>query len=117
MTTRRNDKKTGKVDEADGQSFEKSLERLEKIVSEMEGGALSLEDMIGRFEEGQGLIKFCTRKLNEVERKIEILVKKGDDVEALPFDESDAEENVKDEPEKHAEKKKDKDTENDSIPF
>jgi exodeoxyribonuclease VII small subunit len=66
--------------------FEKSMERLERIVAEMEGGKLSLEDMIARFEEGQTLVKFCTRKLNEVEKRIEILVKKGDDEEAEPFD-------------------------------
>lgn len=59
-------------------NFEESMERLEKIVAEMEGGELSLEDMIGRFEEGQTLIKLCSRKLNEVERKIEVLVEKED---------------------------------------
>lgn len=61
-------------------SFEESLERLEVIVQQMEGGSLSLEDMISRFEEGQALIKFCSGKLNEVERKIEVLIKKGDKV-------------------------------------
>ena len=66
--------------------FEKSMERLEKIVAEMESGKLSLEEMIARFEEGQALTRFCTTKLNEVEKKIEILVKKGGEVEAAPFD-------------------------------
>ena len=46
--------------------FEKSLERLEKLVAEMESGELDLEKMIGHFEEGQALIKLCTGKLNEV---------------------------------------------------
>jgi exodeoxyribonuclease VII small subunit len=59
-------------------TFEQSMERLEQIVKEMESGSLSLEDMISRFEEGQKLLKFCSSKLNEVERKIEVLVKKGD---------------------------------------
>ena len=59
-------------------SFEESLGRLEQIVREMEAGSLSLEDMIARFEEGQKLLKFCMGKLDEVERKIEVLVKKGD---------------------------------------
>ena len=54
----------------------------------MEGGDLSLEDMIKRFEEGQKLIGFCSKKLDEVERKIEILVKKGDTLEEEPFEES-----------------------------
>jgi len=82
--------KTDKVEEK--VSFEKALERLESIVSEMEGGSLSLDKMISRFEEGQSLLKFCTQKLNEVERKIEVLVKKGDKVSTEPFDEKSVEE-------------------------
>ena len=66
-------------------SFEESMERLETIVADMESGALSLEDMIARFEEGQGLIKFCSKKLNEVEKKVEILMTKGASVEPEPF--------------------------------
>ncbi len=72
--------KTG-TDEKGGKkkmSFEQSLERLEQIVKEMESGSLSLEKMITRFEEGQKLLKQCSGKLEEVERKIEALVKKGD---------------------------------------
>jgi exodeoxyribonuclease VII small subunit len=67
-------------------SFEASLARLESIVQEMEGGALSLEKMIERFEEGSALIKSCSAKLSEVEKRIEILVKKGDQVAAEPFE-------------------------------
>ena len=72
------------------QNFEDALARLEAIVADMEGGELSIEKMMTYFEEGQGLIAFCSKKLNEVERKIEILVKKGDKVAAEPFEESDA---------------------------
>jgi len=68
-------------------SFEEALARLEVIVKEMEGGTLSLEKMMAHFEEGQKLAKFCADKLNEVERKIEILVKKGDDIATEPFTE------------------------------
>ena len=69
------------------QGFEKSLERLEAVVAEMEGGDLSLEDMIKRFEEGQKLIGYCGKQLNEVERKIEKLVKKDNgEVEAVPLE-------------------------------
>ena len=69
--------------------FEKALQRLETIVAEMEEGALGLEQMIARFEEGQSLVKFCTGKLNEVERKIEVLVKQGDSISAEPLDVAD----------------------------
>ena len=78
-------KKTDKVEEKI--TFEKALERLEEIVGEMEGGSLSLDKMIAGFEEGQALLKFCTQKLNEVEKKIEVLVKKGDKVSTEPLDE------------------------------
>lgn len=68
------------------QTFEESMERLERIVEEMEGGELDLEQMISRFEEGQKLIKSCTKKLNEVEKKVEALVKKGGEITAEPLD-------------------------------
>lgn len=71
--------------------FEQALARLETLVEEMEGGALSLEKMMAHFEEGTRLVKFCTQKLNEVEKKIEILVKEGEDVTARPFDADAAE--------------------------
>lgn len=67
-------------------SFEKSLGRLEKIVEEMEGGDLSLDKMMSHFEEGNQLVKLCGDKLNEVEKKIEVLVKKGEETTTEPFD-------------------------------
>lgn len=65
--------------------FEKSLERLETIVREMESGELSLEKMMKHFEEGMSLVGVCSRKLNEVERKIELLVKQGGQTTLAPF--------------------------------
>ena len=65
--------------------FEKSLERLETIVDEMESGELPLEQMIKHFEEGSKLVTLCSRKLTEVEQKIEKLVKKGDSLAEEPF--------------------------------
>jgi exodeoxyribonuclease VII small subunit len=67
------------------QSFEKSMESLEEIVSDMEAGKLSLDAMIERFEEGQKLIKFCTGKLDEVERKIEKLLNIEGEPQTEPF--------------------------------
>ena len=60
------------------QSFEKALARLEEIAAEMESGELGLEKMVAAFEEGQKLVKLCSSKLNEVEKKIEQLVKNAD---------------------------------------
>jgi len=71
-------------------SFEKSMEHLESIVADMEGGELSLDAMIKRFEDGQSLIKFCTGKLDEVERKIEKLLTKDGEVRTEPFGDEEA---------------------------
>lgn len=57
------------------QSFESALENLEQVVEQLETGELSLEDSLAAFERGVGLVKHCNQKLNEVEKKIEILVK------------------------------------------
>ena len=61
--------------ESVNQSFELALENLEQVVEQLETGELSLEDSLAAFERGVGLVKHCNQKLNEVERKIEILVK------------------------------------------
>ncbi len=66
--------------------FEKSLGRLEAIVEEMENGDLPLEQMIKHFEEGSRLVMLCSGKLNEVEQKIEKLVKKGGVLTEEPFE-------------------------------
>ena len=55
--------------------FETALEDLELVVEQLETGALSLEDSLTAFEKGVGLVKFCNQKLNEVEKKVEFLVK------------------------------------------
>ncbi len=58
-----------------GQTYEAALEDLERIVEQLESGELSLEDSLAIFEKGVGLTKFCYQKLDEVEKKIEILTK------------------------------------------
>ena len=87
--------------------FEKSLERLETIVREMESGELSLEKMMKHFEEGMSLVGICSTKLNEVERKIELLVKQGEKTILAPFATPDepAEEEDKETPAAEEEKK------------
>lgn len=63
-------------------SFEQALARLESIVREMEEGS-NLEELMQRFEEGTHLVKLCSERLNEVEKKIEKLLEKGDGTEPL----------------------------------
>jgi len=67
-------------------SFEACLERLEKIVREMEQGELPLERALQLFEEGMQLSANCRRKLDEAENRIEILLRKADGkIAAEPF--------------------------------
>lgn len=73
------------ADAKESLNFEQSLTRLEQLVREMEGGQLSLEKMMSHFEEGMTLVKSCGDKLNEVEAKIELLVKKGDKLVSQPL--------------------------------
>ncbi len=73
--------------------FEKALERLEAIVEEMEAGNMSLEKMMKNFEEGMELVGYCSKKLNEVEKKIEVLLKKGEELTTEPFTPEDEKEN------------------------
>ncbi len=58
-------------------TFEKAMERLEEIVRELETGEFDLGRAIEIFEEGIQLSKFCKKKLDEAEQKVEIIVKKG----------------------------------------
>ncbi len=66
-------------------SFEASLERLEKLVTDMEAGKLSLEQMIQHFEEGSALVELCGKRLTEVEQRIEKLVKKDGQLTTEPL--------------------------------
>jgi len=58
-------------------TFEEALSELETIASQLEEGTLGLDDSITRFEKGIELARFCREKLEEAERKIEILQKGG----------------------------------------
>jgi exodeoxyribonuclease VII small subunit len=66
--------------------FEKSLAKLEQIVAEMESDELKLDEMLAKFKEGMALAEACTKRLNEAERTIEMLVKtESGGVEVTPF--------------------------------
>jgi exodeoxyribonuclease VII small subunit len=66
--------------------FEDSLNKLEKIVSQLEEGDISLEESLKLFEEGIRLSRLCNQKLDEAEKRVEILLK-GEDgtLKAKPF--------------------------------
>ena len=69
--------------------FEESLGRLEEIVRKMEAGDMSLEESLKAFEEGIKLARLCTKKLDEAERRVEILLKQEDGMTVKPFHEED----------------------------
>ncbi len=70
--------------------FEAALARLEEIVQELEKGDLPLEQSLKLFEEGIKLSRICNKRLEEAERKVEILIKdKNGMMKAEPFEEEE----------------------------
>ena len=66
--------------------FDQALKRLEKLVEEMEEGEVPLEESLKKYEEGVRLARLCLEKLNQAEKKIEILKKPaGEEPETKPF--------------------------------
>ena len=55
-------------------TFEGALQKLEKLVDEMEGGTLPLGEMMKRFEEGRKLSAFCTTELESIRQRVEKVV-------------------------------------------
>ncbi len=57
-----------------GNDFEKAFQQLEQIVQRLEGEELPLDESLRLFEEGIGLSRFCHQRLEEVEKKIELIL-------------------------------------------
>ncbi|MGA2040993.1 MAG: exodeoxyribonuclease VII small subunit [Bryobacteraceae bacterium] len=72
-------------------SFEASLEELEKVVKELEGGDLPLERSLELFERGVSLSDECRKQLEAAETRVEILLRKDGKIAAEPFRPEDAE--------------------------
>jgi exodeoxyribonuclease VII small subunit len=58
-----------------GPKFEEELNSLESIVTQIDSGELSLEDSIDAFERGVSLVRSLNHKLDEVERRVEVLIR------------------------------------------
>ncbi len=67
------------------EKFEEALGRLEDIVKKMEAGDMTLEESLKAFEEGIKLVRLCSRKLDEAERRVEILLKQEEELVIKPF--------------------------------
>ena len=69
------------------ETYDGLVARLENVVGELESGQLTLEQSVERFAEGVRLAREASRKLDEAERKVELLVRSADgEEEAVAFD-------------------------------
>jgi exodeoxyribonuclease VII small subunit len=69
-----------------GMKFEDGLRRLEEIVNTMDEGKVSLDEALTLFKQGLTLTKALSQQLDEIEQKVEILIKKDDgSIEKKPF--------------------------------
>jgi len=65
--------------------FEEELKDLEEIVGKIDSGELSLEDSIGAFERGVALVRSLNQKLDEIEKKVEVLSRNAQgDLKTMP---------------------------------
>lgn len=68
-------------------NFEQAMERLEEIVSAMEGERMALDDMVGSYEEGMRLLKVCRQRIETARRRVEMIAADADGRASLaPFD-------------------------------
>lgn len=66
--------------------FEECLDRLEKIVGELEKGDVSLDRALELFDEGMKLSGSCRKELEEAEGKVEILLKRNGKLQPEVFE-------------------------------
>jgi exodeoxyribonuclease VII small subunit len=67
-------------------SFEDTLARLEAVVLKLESGDLPLEEALQAFEEGVGLARTCSARLDDAERRVHLLTRTPDGEDAeIPF--------------------------------
>lgn len=75
-------------------NFEGALKRLEEIVGELEKGEIPLDETLALFEEGVKLSRFCRDKLDEAEKKVDVLLRdEGGVLHREPFSLRQREEN------------------------
>ena len=68
-----------KKNKQEGKTFEEAIKELETMVSALEKGNLSLDESISIFEKGINVAKECSKKLDDAERKINVLIKSQGD--------------------------------------
>ncbi len=72
----------------EGPTFEDALEELKAIVQALEKGDRPLEESLQLFERGIGMVTHCTRKLDEADKKVELLLRSpGGELRTRPLEE------------------------------
>ncbi len=70
--------------------FEDSLAELEAVVRRLEQGELPLEDSLAAFERGMGLVKQLSKRLEDIEKRVEVLLEREDGTRTLrPLDDEE----------------------------
>jgi exodeoxyribonuclease VII small subunit len=74
------------------EKFEEALEKLEEIVRRMEAGEMTLEESLKAFEEGIKLSRLCAKKLDEADRRVDLLLRQEGELVTKSFagEESDS---------------------------
>jgi len=72
-------------EEPAAETFEASLDALEKVVKELEAGDLPLERSLDLFEKGMALSETCRKQLEEAESRVEILMRRAGEMQPQPF--------------------------------
>jgi len=67
------------------EKFEEAMAKLEALVRKMETGDLTLEESLKAFEEGIRLSRLCAARLDDAERRVEILIQENHKVTTRPF--------------------------------
>lgn len=77
--------RTTKTEASPVADFEASLDALEQLVGQMEGGEMSLEESLAAYERGVGLYRSCQAALEQAELRVKLLSDPADPASAEPF--------------------------------
>lgn len=73
-----------KRESEEGRDFENAMERLAAVVARLEGGECGLDESLKLYEEGAALVKVCSARLDEVEKRLKTLVERDGKAAAEP---------------------------------
>jgi exodeoxyribonuclease VII small subunit len=80
----------GKKNQPLPKSFEEAIAELEKILADLEGGQVGLEESLSRYERGTFLIQHCRSVLGAAEKQIDLLSKSEDGaIQSQPMEEQE----------------------------